>query len=514
MTTAATEHSTRMAQEERRKLIRSFGRVDMLLFLVCAIVGLDTLGQVASYGAQTFTWVVVLGLLFLLPYGLVMAELGTAFPQEGGQYEWMKLAWGRFAAGMGAVLYWISNPLWVGGSLAFISTQAWSTYIHPVGSQTLGDYVFKLGFIWGTVIVAIMALRRGKWIPNLGAIVRIAVLGLFSVTVVIYAIDHGVHGYGVHDFGPSSAVFIGLVPLLLFNYVGFELQSGAAEEMENPRRDVPVAVARGGLIAMLCYAIPIFGIVSVLPTTKVSGIAGFLDAVNTTFSVYGSAHHFMLQVMAIMFIFALATSGAAWIIGSDRVLAVAGYDGGFAGWFGAFHSRLGTPVRVNVLSGVVASAFMVSAQLLNSGSNANTFVVVLYMATSTGLLSYILIFPALIKLRYSHADVPRPYRVPFGMAGAWICGGLTLGWIILGSWIAIFPDTIENLVGAGYNFHDYWGISRVRFETFTLGTLVVIAVIGIAGYLAGADVRSARVDVPLDAGGNVSSGEAGVVPSS
>ncbi len=507
MTTEPVDHTTKMAVEERGKLIRSFGRLDMLLFLVCAIVGLDTLGQVAGFGAQTFTWVVVLGILFLLPYGLVMAELGTAFPQEGGQYEWMKLSWGRFTAGMGAVLYWISNPLWVGGSLAFISTEAWSAYIHPVGSQTIGDYLFKMAFIWVTVFVAIIALQRGKWIPNLGAIVRIGVLGLFSVTVVIYAIEHGVHGYGVNDFRPSTAVFIGLVPLLLFNYVGFELQSGAAEEMVDPQRDVPVAVARGGVIAILCYLIPIFGIVAVLPTNQVTGIAGFLDAVDTTFTVYGSAHHILIQLMTLMFIFALATGGAAWIIGSDRVLAVAGYDGAFAGYFGVFHDRLGTPVRVNVLSGIVATVFMIAAQLLNSGSNANTFVVVLYMATSTGLLSYILIFPALIKLRYSHGDVDRPYRIPFGMAGVWICGGLTLGWIILGSWIAVFPDTLENLVGAGYNFQDYWGISRMRFEVFTLGTLVVIAVIGIVGYIAGADVRRARVDVPLDqAAGTPSAG--------
>ena len=145
MTTEPIDHTTKMAVEERGKLIRSFGRLDMLLFLVCAIVGLDTLGQVAGFGAQTFTWVVVLGILFLLPYGLVMAELGTAFPQEGGQYEWMKLSWGRFTAGMGAVLYWISNPLWVGGSLAFISTEAWSAYIHPVGSQTVGDYAVQAG---------------------------------------------------------------------------------------------------------------------------------------------------------------------------------------------------------------------------------------------------------------------------------------------------------------------------------------------------------------------------------
>jgi amino acid transporter len=497
MGSESIDHSTRLAQTERGKLIKSLRRLDLVFFLVCALVGLDTLGQVASYGAQTFTWVIVLGLLFLVPYGLVMAELGTAFPQEGGQYEWMKLSWGRFWAGLGSVLYWISNPLWVGGSLAFVSTAAWSTYLHPIGTKTLGDYLFKLAFIWITVIVAIIALRVGKWIPNLGAIARVGVLGFFSLTVVVYAVEHGVHGYGAGDFRPTSAVFIGLVPLLLFNYVGFELQSGAAEEMENPRRDVPVAVARGGIIAVLCYAIPIFGIVAVLPASKVSGIAGFLDAVNTTFTVYGSAHHILLQVMAILFVFALATGGAAWIIGSDRVLAVAGYDGAFAAWFGVFNTRLGTPVRVNVLSGVVATAFMLAAEFLNTGSNASTFVVVLYMATSTGLLSYLLIFPAVIRLRYTHPGVPRPYRMPYGNAGAWVGGLVTLGWIVLGSWIAVFPDTIENLVGAGYNFEGYWGISRLRFEVFTLGTLVVIAAIGVVGYMLGASTRAVPVDVPL-----------------
>jgi amino acid transporter len=251
------------------------------------------------------------------------------------------------------------------------------------------------------------------------------------------------------------------------------------------------------VISVLCYAIPIFGIVAVLPSSKVNGITGFLDAVNTTFTVYGSAHHFLLDLMALGFIFALATGGAVWIIGSDRVLAVAGYDGAFAPWFGIFNARLGTPVRVNVLSGIAATAFMLSAEFLNTGSNAATFVVVLYMATSTGLLSYLLIFPCVIKLRYARPGVPRPYRIPGGNTGAWIGGGVTLAWVVLGSWIAVFPDTIENTVGAGYNFHDYWGISRMRFEVFTLGTLAVIAVIGVIGYMLGAPVRAATVEMPL-----------------
>src|SRR6516164_4867109 len=113
----SVEHTTTLALHEKKKLIKTLRRFDLLLFLVCAIVGLDTLGQVSSYGAQTFTWVIVLAVLFLFPYALVMAALGTAFAQEDGQYEWMKLAWGSLTAGIGAVLYWVTNPLWVGGSL-------------------------------------------------------------------------------------------------------------------------------------------------------------------------------------------------------------------------------------------------------------------------------------------------------------------------------------------------------------------------------------------------------------
>src|SRR5204863_6540980 len=175
------EHTTELALQEKRKLIKSLGHLDMVFFTVCAIVGLDLLGQAASYGAQAFTWVVFLVVFFMFPYALLMAELGTAFPQEGGPYEWMKLCWGRLAAGIGAVLYWVTNPFWVGGSLCFTATDAWSANLHPIGSGTVGDYAFKLIFIWISILVAIASLRRGKWIPNAGAIVRFVVLTFFAI---------------------------------------------------------------------------------------------------------------------------------------------------------------------------------------------------------------------------------------------------------------------------------------------------------------------------------------------
>ncbi|MDX6544533.1 MAG: glutamate:GABA antiporter [Gaiellales bacterium] len=498
--TIAVERSTAMAVAERQKLQKSLRSLDMLFFTICALVGLDTLGQVSSWGAQTFTWLIVVAVFFVLPYALIMAELGSSFTQEGGPYEWMKLSWGRFWACIGAVLYWVTNPLWVGGSLAFISTAAWSDNISTIGTGTIGDYAFKAIFIWISIGVAIVSLRRGKWIPNAGAIVRIGVLAFFSVTVLIYAIEHGVHGYSVHQFGPSTAVFLGLVPLLLFNYVGFELQNGAAEEMIDPQKDVPKSVALSGVVTVLAYSIPIFGILAVLPASSISGIGGFLDAVHKTFSVYGGAQNFMVDLMALGFIFALVTSGSVWMMGSDRIQAVAAYDGAFVGWFGVFNKFFGTPVRVNVMSGVVSTIFMVAAEHFATGSNASTFTVVLYLATSTTLLSYLLIFPAVIKLRYSHPDVHRPYRLPFGMAGVWVSGVLCTAWMLLGSWAAIFPGTIDEYVfNLHYSVPDAYGVSRARFEVFTLGTLGVVVAFGVVGYLLGKPVRDQQVDVPLAA---------------
>src|SRR5437762_8718973 len=212
---AVAEQTTVFALHEKSKLIKSLRHFDMVFFTVCAFVGLDTLGTVASNGPQGFFWLVVLALLFVAPYMLVMAEVGSAFTMEGGPYEWVKLSMGRFHGGIAAVLYWVTNPLWVGGSLAFIATDAWRANVFNIGTATAGDYIFKLLFIWISIGVAIISLRHGKWIPNFGAILRFVVLGFFSLTVIIYGIKHGVAGFQTSQLTPTRAIFFGLVPLLL-----------------------------------------------------------------------------------------------------------------------------------------------------------------------------------------------------------------------------------------------------------------------------------------------------------
>src|SRR2546428_3862869 len=116
--TRSPAHAGTLVLQEKAKLRRVLGRLDLILFGACAIVGLDTVAFAASVGGQAITWLALSLVFFLIPYGLMMAELGSTFVVEGGPYEWVKMSFGRLPGSITAVLYWLSNPIWIGGALA------------------------------------------------------------------------------------------------------------------------------------------------------------------------------------------------------------------------------------------------------------------------------------------------------------------------------------------------------------------------------------------------------------
>jgi hypothetical protein len=79
--------------------------------------------------------------------------------------------------------------------------------------------------------------------------------------------------------------------------------------------------------------------------------------------------------------------------------------------------------------------------------------------------------------------------------------------MLLGSWVAIFPGTLEELTGHSYSVFASYGVTRLRFEVFTLGTLAIVLLVGLIGYALAADVRAKTVDVPLEGGLEAAAGD-------
>ena len=274
-------------QAERAKLRRELSRLDTIFFLISAMVVVDTIGAIAVGGGQAFTWLVVLFVFFFIPSALASAELGAAIPDEGGAYVWVRMAFGRFAGALTSLLYWAGTPMWLGGSVAVVAMSVYGRFFGELSQPAL--YLFGAGFIGLATLGAVVPLRYGKWLPTSGAIGQIGLLAFFTVSVALYGARHGAHGIAVGDLTPTSATFIAVVPVLLYSFVGVELPSTAGEEMRNPRRDIPVAIARAGIGQALMYGIPILAVLVVLPAEQVTSLGGLIDAMKTVFTVYGGS---------------------------------------------------------------------------------------------------------------------------------------------------------------------------------------------------------------------------------
>ncbi len=495
MQTSIQTVTTEATLTEKKKLRKEFRLFDMIFYTVAAIIGIDTLGAASANGAQTLTWLLISAVTFLIPYGLLTAELGSTFTQEGGVYEWCKLAGGRYFAALGAILYWISNPLWVGGTLSVTAITAIKTFWFLNPNYTFGgskvtdaivEMVIALIFIWGTTWCAIMSLRFGKWLSVFGSYVKLALFAVFVVLALIFVV--GGHAKGAHftavDLVPSNwgLIVSGILPVLIFNWVGFELQNGAGEEMHNPQRDVPVSLIRSGIIAVIAYAIPIAVILFALPKDQITNASGFLKAFQTVSGVLPAPIAIGLGVLvALGAIIALASSGGTWIIGADRTYAIAALDRAAPVFLGRFSGRFGTPIAVNAMSGIVATIAMAAAISVNAFSSdpnvTQLFGLVLGFTISTTTLSYLFIFPAYIILRYKYPNVQRTYKVPGGMVGAWIVTLLPLAYAAVASYFILIPT--DSTVSS------YTGITRLTYELTQFIPLIAIFLLATIFYIWG-----------------------------
>ena len=489
------------SETERSKLRRELSRFDTVFFLISAMVVVDTIGAIAVGGAQAFTWLLVLFVLFFIPSALASAELGAALPVEGGVYVWVRLAFGRFSAGVTSLLYWAGTPMWLGGSVTVVAMAVYERFFGDLGLA--GLFVFGTFFVVAATVASVIPLRYGKWVPTAGALTQIALLLFFTASVFVYGTRHGVHGITWGDFSPSYLVFIAVAPILLYSFVGIELPTSAAEEMIDPRKDIPAAIARAGVGQILMYAIPILAVLFVLPTDRVTSLGGLVDAMKTVFTVYGGRVEadgsatlegvgaVIGSLCGLAFIFVLLASGSAWIMGAGRAQAAACLDGAGPAVLGRISDRTGVPVIMGLVSGAVALITMAVDLLATGGDGQRYFSVALTLAVALIVVAYLFIFPAFVALRIKEPGLERPFRVPGGAAVAWAITVITTGWSLVAALSLLWP-------GFGTSDPDAalppgFAGDRGTFELLVLAPIVLLVVVHSVFYVhenrrLGADV--------------------------
>jgi amino acid transporter len=282
---------------------------------------------------------------------------------------------------------------------------------------------------WLTVYVNVISLQVGKWVPNAGAVIKALIMVAIGLGGVVYALGHGVaNDMSLASLAPTWQAGLAFLPVIVYNFMGFELMSGASEEMTNPQRDVPRAIIISGVLIAVFYLLATIGMLVALPVDQIGLIEGLLDSLHKLFDGYawGGAFVMMLGIGAL---FTFLANMVTWTIGANRSAAEAAGRGDLPGIFGALHPVHRTPANAALITGAVSTVVIVLYGLLASSAE-DLFWTLFAFSSIVFLLPYLLMFTAFLVLRRMDAAQPRPYRVPGGGVVAWTLAGLCVLFIV------------------------------------------------------------------------------------
>jgi len=405
---------------------RVLGHADLLLFTVCAILTIDSLASAASMGVPWFTWWLITMLVFFVPYGLIAAELGAAWPGEGGVYIWVREGLGPRWGSMTAWLYWINNAYWIpavylvfAGTFhtIFLKGRLGPGFDSGQGATWL-DAAIAILLTWLTVAVGVVRLDVSKWVTSLGAVVKVSIFLCLGILGLQYLFSGKALANDFHlaAFRPNWS--LAFLPILLYNTVGFELMSSAGDEMKDPQKDVPQVVLLSGALICIIYMMGAFGILAVVPLEKLSLLTGTWDALEFLGRQWGSAGAAATLVLGVGFLYACIANVVTWSLGVNRVVAAAADDQMAPRILGTLHPRFKTPYVAFIVMGGVSTLLLAGNALLWSDPS-NVFWTIFKLSSLCLLLCYLAMFPAFLALRRKAPERARPYRLPGGPVGAW-----------------------------------------------------------------------------------------------
>jgi APA family basic amino acid/polyamine antiporter len=398
-------------------LVRGLSLLDSVLLLVSGIIGSSiflTAKDIAGPLPQPmlFLLVWVIGGVISLFGCVAFAELGSMFPESGGQYVYLREAYGDLVAFLyGWMLFAVAN----GGSIAAltVASAAYTGQIFPIVSQehvvlTLAGITINRAQIFALLLIALMTyvnvagLRWGALLQNLSTWTKFAAMAAF--VVLGFAIGKGdwshfrAHGVGlsmgVHPTQLISAMGIALIAVF-WAYDGWVYITWVAGEVKEPRRNVPLAMVLGVLVVGAIYMAMNMTYLYALPLNQIAQHETIAHAAAT--SLFSSRAAVWLSLTIAVSCFGAA---ATCTLSGARVYLAMAQDGVFFKRMAVIHPKWRTPAFSLIGQSVWA------ALLTLSGRYDELYTYVMFGM----VLSYTLTVIGLFILRWKRPNLPRPYR--------------------------------------------------------------------------------------------------------
>lgn len=388
----------------RQQLKRVLGFRDLSLFLIAALINLNSVPVVAGAGPVALVLWLAGFVLFFIPQAVAVLEFSKRSPHEGGIYNWNKAAWGEFHGFISGWAYWVNNIFYIPTLLFYIIG-----FIAYIGGNQTSSVVSKpilmmcisLGLLWLLTYLNIRGFGVGKWIQNVGAAGTFITAGTIFIVGIITASTRGTAThFTFNEIIPSFSnwQFLSLLSIVCLNYVGLELGSVIADEIKEPQKNIPRAVIVAGCSTIVMFLVVTSSLLVSIPFEQIGIIEGILQGIERAASLVGLG--WIVFPVAFLMITNATGNTSAWLSGAARIPFVIGIERYLPASLGNLHSKYNTPHVALIVQGIASSFVIIMAAVGSSVGDMYFFL--LQTTVVLQLIPYVYMFAALLKVRATY----------------------------------------------------------------------------------------------------------------
>ncbi|CAM3620980.1 APC family permease [Parendozoicomonas haliclonae] len=393
---------------------------------VAAILAMHALPSLAEYGCALVFYLGAAALGFFIPAALISAELASGWEGEGGVYLWVTEAFGPKWGLVAIFMQWVENLPWFAMVLAFAAS-AFAYLFDPVLAT---NKWFVVAFIWFGLAISTLVNLRGLKFSAFLSTSGVLIGTIFPCLVIIalgavywlrgepLALQFSVPAMLPDLENPQQLM---LLAVMLVSFTGIEMSAVHVTEVKDAGKTYPRAIFISCGLIIILSMLAALSIALVIPADDVSLSAGVYQALAKFFAIFGMP--MMAPIITFLVAYGAMVMVITWMIGPSKGIREAATEG-YLPELWRKKNEFGIPVHVLALQAVVSGILSIAILFMPSVSSA--FMLMNALAAQLYLIMYLLMFAAIIRLRYTHPHVKRSYQVPGGKVGIWLVAGIAI----------------------------------------------------------------------------------------
>jgi len=410
-----------MQHTKNKQLI---GAASIAMITITSVDSIRNLPAIALFGTPLIFFFIVGAVCFLLPSAMVSTELATGW--DGGIYHWVRQAFGKKYGFLAIWFQWVENIIWYPTLLSFIA----GTLAYVLAPSLVHNKYYLITVIivvfWSVSLINFLGIKMSANLSSLcgilGLIFPMVLLVVFGIGWIVAGEPLAIH-LSFHNMLPdfSDPTLLVSITAVVLCFCGMEIATVHKQDVRNPEKDYPRAMLASVLFITITMLLGVISIAIIVPHDKLSLVAGIMQA----FDIVLNDEHFMWLAPFITLSIVFGALGGLnnWVIAPNRGLLFALHDLDMGEKIRATNAH-GVPTKILIVQAIIVTLLSLVFLLIPSVNGSYWLLTAMTAQLYMGM--YVLMFAAVIKLRYAQPDVKRPYKIPGGKIMTWLVGGIGL----------------------------------------------------------------------------------------